>query len=271
MSIMRSLIYVDVAKEQYRVKLNHWLYATHVHESISQFRPYVSQYAFYNALPVPKGGEAFGTVRMQLTEHYWQEDPLDASMAIKVFTETFPTDVLIWQGNMPETAADMNFEGDNARATKMEDCNPFVFAFLPMNWEEDFKGTGRTLSDGPNYRWNFAIHYPEGVDMETGDAWFHEAFAPAFAAMPEVTRMVSSKIKKEVNGCPMDRVVEIWFEGPDQWYAAIEAAKQIEKPAWAQTDAFPYLTPYQNIMGIFVADNISSDNLNNYRGFITMR
>ena len=49
------------------------------------------------------------------------------------------------------------------------------------------------------------------------------------------------------------------------------AAAKIQKPAWAQTDAFPYLTPYQNIMGGFVTDYVTSDNLVSYHGYITMR
>ena len=53
--IMRSIIYVDCAKEEYRIKLHYWLYHTHVPESISQFQPYVSKYAFYECLPVPDG------------------------------------------------------------------------------------------------------------------------------------------------------------------------------------------------------------------------
>lgn len=268
---MRSLIYVDVAKEQYRVKLNHWLYSTHVQESISQFRPYVSQYAFYNALPVPPEGERFGTVKFQLTEHYWQVNPLSEEMSVKVFTETFPTEVLIWQGNLPEEAASMNFEGDDARATKVSDCNPFVFAFLPVCWEEDLKGAGRTPTDAPNYRWNFAIHYPDGISVEEGDKWLREEVIPVFQEMDETNRMVTSRIIKEVNGCPMDRVMEIWFEGPDQWCSAMKKAEKIKKPSWAQTDVFPYLTPYQNIMGIFVADYISSDNYHAYHGYVTMR
>ena len=89
--------------------------------------------------------------------------------------------------------------------------------------------------------------------------------------MPEVTRMVSSKIIKDINGCPMDRMVEIWFDGPEEWATAMEAAKKIAKPAWAQTDTFPYLTPYQNIMGGFVTDYVTSDNLTSYHGYITMR
>ena len=40
---MRSLIYVDVVKEDYRHKLKHWLHRYHIADSISQFGPYVNQ------------------------------------------------------------------------------------------------------------------------------------------------------------------------------------------------------------------------------------
>ena len=39
---VRSLIYVDLAHEDYRIKLENWLYRYHVPDSISQFGPYVS-------------------------------------------------------------------------------------------------------------------------------------------------------------------------------------------------------------------------------------
>ncbi|NTV90592.1 MAG: acetyl-CoA hydrolase, partial [Clostridiales bacterium] len=73
---MRSLIYVDCCKEEYRHRLKHWLHRYHITDSISQFGPYVSKYAFYGALPVPPEGERFGTCRMQLTEHYWMINPM---------------------------------------------------------------------------------------------------------------------------------------------------------------------------------------------------
>ena len=43
---MRSLIYVDCVSEDYRPKLQRWLYKVHVPDSISQFEPYVTKYAF---------------------------------------------------------------------------------------------------------------------------------------------------------------------------------------------------------------------------------
>ena len=68
---MRSVIYVDCVREEYRHRLQHWLYAVHVPDSISKFTPYCTKYAFYNALPTPPEGDRFGTRRMQMTEHYW--------------------------------------------------------------------------------------------------------------------------------------------------------------------------------------------------------
>lgn len=55
---MRSVIYVDVCREEYRHRLQHWLYGHHIQDSISNFGPYVTKYAFYNALPVPPEGGA---------------------------------------------------------------------------------------------------------------------------------------------------------------------------------------------------------------------
>ena len=45
----------------------------------------------------------------------------------------------------------------------------------------------------------------------------------------------------------------------------------IAKPEWAQQDKFPYLKPQFNIASMFLGDRATSDNLSQYRGFITMR
>lgn len=52
---MRSFIYVDVVREEYRHKLHHWLYYHHIPESIGQFEPYCTKYTFFDALPTPPG------------------------------------------------------------------------------------------------------------------------------------------------------------------------------------------------------------------------
>ena len=150
-NLMRSLIYVGLAKEEYRPKLEEWLYKYHVPESISKFTPYCIKYAFYQAYPTPPDGERFGVRKMQLTEHYWLVDEHLPEMANNIYNEYMPMDVLRWQGCIPDVntaATHANAEtGDAGRAVGGGDFPPFIFAFVPINWEEDFKGAGRTPED----------------------------------------------------------------------------------------------------------------------------
>ncbi len=278
---MRSLIYVNCAKEDYRPNLTRWLYKTHVPDSISQFEPYVTKYAFYPSFPTPPEGDRFGYCKMQLTEHHWLVSDLDPRLEIKAVAETFPPEVLLWQGNItegmlaamkgqaPEDGGDV---GNEARKTSGGEGNPFIFCFLPMWWEEDIKGKGRNIEDGANYRWNFSIGFPEGVDKAEGKKWFREEVLPIFINAPEVTRILHSEVKKDINGCAMDDVYEIWFGCESEWYkVAVEGTKDLAKPAWAQQDQFPFLKPYHNIIGVCVADFTMSNNLKNYHGYLPMR
>lgn len=274
-NIMRSLIYVGLAKEEYRPKLEEWLYKYHVPESISKFTPYCSKYAFYQCYPTPPEGDRFGHRKMQLTEHYWLVDEHLPEMANNIFNEFMPMDVLRWQGCIPDVgpATQNAATGDAGRAVGGGDMPPFIFAFVPINWEEDFKGAGITPEDGPNYRWQFLIQYPDGVSKEEGEKWVHDEVVPYFVKCPLVRRFVSSKVKINY-GAPsaqFDRVVELWFEGPEEWYKAAVEDVSIQRPAWAQQDKFPYLKPQHNIASIFCGDRATSDNLVQYHGYITMR
>lgn len=271
---MRSVIYVDCVREEYRHRLQRWLYAVHVPDSIGKFTPYCTKYAFYNALPTPPEGERFGTRRMQMTEHYWMVNEMTPEMSVNAFTERMPVEVLRWQGMIPDDGADLshaaNMDGDAHRSSGGDNgCPPFVFAHVPMNWEEDYKGKGRTIDDGPNYRWQFVLRWP---CEKTGEKWFQEVFVPYFQNRPEVTRFLSSKIYHDVVGCQFHRLVELWFDGPEEWYtAAVEGTKSLEKPEWAQQEQFPFLKSNYNIVGMFLSDMAASDNLTQYRGYITMR
>lgn len=175
---------------------------------------------------------------------------------------------------LPENAKEDGFmaDGEAARASGGDNgCPPFIFAFLPIFWEQDLKGAGRTMVDGPNYRWQFLVSYPEG-HKEDGDQWMMNEVLPAFAAMPEVTRMMTSKVKKEINNCHMDRCVEMWFDGPEEWYhCAVENAAAFKKPEWAEYDRFPYLRPQFQFASLFLTDIATSDNLKQYRGYLPMR
>ena len=272
---MRSVIYADCVREEYRHRLQHWLYAVHVPDSISKFAPYCNKYTFYNALPVPPEGERFGTRRMQMTEHYWMVNELTPEMSVNVFTERMPVEVLRWQGLIPDDGTDLshakNMDGDAHRASGGGDTGmpPFVFAHVPINWQEEYKGKGRTIDDGPNYRWQFVLQWP---DEEAGEKWFKEVFVPHFQNCGRVNRFVSSRIYQDVAGCRFHRLVEMWFDGPEEWYAsAVQGTKDLEKPSWAQQEQFPFLKSNYNIVGMFLSDMATSDNLTQYRGYITMR
>lgn len=275
---LRSLIYVGLAKEEYRPKLMNWTYRHHVPDSISKFVPYCNKYAFYQCYPTPPEGDRFGHRKFQLTEHYWTIDEHCEEMANNIFTEYMPMDVLKWQGCIPDDddpATHNNAEsGDAGRAAGGGDFPPFVFAFIPLNWQEDFKGKGRTVEDGPNYRWQFLIQYPDGVSNEEGDKWFYEEVVPYFQNCPEVNRFVSSKVVVNY-GAPQaqyHRCCELWFDGEEEWYkACVENADKIAKPEWAEQEKFPYLKPQFNIVSIFTGDMATLDAYTQYHGYITMR
>ena len=206
-----------------------------------------------------------------MTEHYWMVNEISPEMSVNAFAERMPLDVLRWQGMVPDvdTLPAVNLDGDAARASGGGDMPPFVFAHVPINWENDYKGKGRTVDDGPNYRWQFVVQWP---DAEAGEKWFNEVFVPYFQNRPEVNRFVSSKIYPDVVGCQFNRLVEMWFDGPEEWYtAAVEGTKDMPKPEWAQQEQFPFLKSNFNIVGMFLSDMAASDNLTQYRGYLQMR
>lgn len=216
-----------------------------------------------------------------MTEHYWMVNEMTPEMSVNAFTERMPVEVLRWQGMIPDDGTDLsheaNMDGDTHRASGGDNgCPPFVFAHVPINWAEDYKGKGRTIDDGPNYRWQFVLRWP---CEKTGEKWFQEVFVPYFQNRPEVNRFVSSKIYHDVVGCQFNRLVEMWFDGPDEWYAAaVEGTKNMPQPDWAKEAPaeapqaqFPFLKPNFNIVSMFLSDMAASDNLTQYRGYITMR
>lgn len=176
---------------------------------------------------------------MQLTEHYWNVNPMENLTIHKAFAETFDIDVLRWQGHAPKSPEGMN-TGDDARASGGDDVPPFIFAFVPMWWEDDIKGEHRMLSDGPNYRWQFMVRYPDEISFDDGEKWMMNEVLPCFREQKEVNRMLSSRVLQSVNNCTFHRVVEMWFDGPEEWQTVIEKVSAlINKPSWAQTEKFP--------------------------------
>lgn len=278
---MRSLIYADCVNEKYRVEMENWLLTVHMPESISQFEPYVTKYAYYSALPVPPSGKRFGVMNMQLTEHYWLFNPYSPELKIKTFGESMDVDAFKGQGMLPdddritnETMAQVMSDADAIRDNTADIPlqNPFIAVFLPISWQEEYKGSMRTMSQGPNYRWQFLINFPDTCSEAEADRWLKEEVFPYFAAAPEVRRILSSKVRKDVNGTPFDRAVEIWFANEDEWEkVAAEGTKGFKKPTWATEDIFPFLKPKFEFASIMLGDYATRNNLHDYHGPVAMR
>jgi hypothetical protein len=248
---MRSMIFNnvnDVVNDTH--KAYYHLFRYHVPESISQFFPYVNRYSFYRALPTPTDPKKFGVYNFLMTEHYWT---INAYLERHISTFNFY--------NNPEFKEIM---GQNPGGL------PLVFVFLPIFWEEEFKGGERTFLDGPNYRWTTVLRYPDGVSEADGDKWLFETAIPKLAARPEVTRILTSKLIKTALPTPFYRSLELWFNDAKGWRSAIENT-QYPKPSWAQTEVFPYLKPFEQFSSMFLMDKADTENLSDYSGYITAR
>jgi Chalcone isomerase N-terminal domain len=267
---MRSAIIVSVRDDSDLPVAYRWLYKHHIADAISQFAPYVTKYCTYRALPLPSGAEDFGSYNFIMTEHYWLINPFEtmgtATPRGLAFTEFFT------QSYMEATRQPV---GHGLRPSHWmgtrEGYHPTVFAFLPMFWEDDFKGT-RTVEDGPNFRWLTSFAYPQGVSCAEGDEWYKTQFAPAVCALPQVTRFFSSRVLDHPRVSPFHRFSEIWFENSREWEAAmVDLKDSVPKPPWATYEMFPYFEPYKDFVGVFLLDRPESDHLQQYRGYVTTR
>ncbi len=232
-NLMRSFIFVSVKSDADLPDAYRWLYKEHVADSISQFAPYVTRYATYRALPVPKNGDDFGTYNWIMTEHYWLINPFNTSKTAApngiAFGEAYDKHYL----EITNQPTDQGLRPDQWVGSK-DGYHPTVFAFAPVFWEDDFKGSDRTVDDGANYRWLIIFKYPKGVSQAEGDKWFKTEFAPAVAALPEVNREISSRVLPTPHTSPFQRVAEIWFNSRREWETAMaKLEKTVKKPSWA--------------------------------------
>ncbi|MCF8094936.1 MAG: hypothetical protein K9J79_06195 [Desulfobacteraceae bacterium] len=269
--LMRSIIMNCVRDDSDLPAAYRWLYKYHVPDSISQFAPYVTKYCTYRALPTPPAGVDFGTYNWIMTEHYWLINPFKniASNMPRglAFSEYWPSDFL----EITNQPTDNDPRERRWRGSR-DGYHPIVFCFLPLFWENDFKGSERTIEDGPNFRWLTVFKYPEGVSREEGDDWFINQLAPQLVELPQLNRFMSSAVLEDPATSPFVRVAELWFDNSRQWYKAIvENKEKFTKPPWAKWDQFPYLEPYKDFTGIFLLDRPESDHLTQYRGYITTR
>ena len=144
---------------------------------------------------------------------------------------------------MPDTdeTPHENLDGDVGRSIGGDNgARPSSSPMCPSPGRRDFGGKGRMVCDGPNYRWQFVIQYPDGVSEEEGERWFHEEIVPTSRPGRRSTASLSSRIYHDVVGCTFHRLVELWFDGPEEWYqAAVEGAKALPSPSGRSRSASP--------------------------------
>ncbi len=268
--LSRSYIFVTVRDDSDLPQAYRWLEKDHVDDSISQFGPYVTRYVTFRALPLPTGAEDFGAYKWIMTEHWWLVNPFNTS------STTSPNGVAFgerYDRNYMEITRQPTDQGLRPEkwVGSRNGYHPTVFAFAPPFWEDDYKGSDRTIKDGANYRWLTIFKYPDGVSREEGDRWFQTVLAPEIAKLPQVNRFMSSRTLDKPSGGPFQRVAEIWFNNSKDWQAAMETLKtKVAKPAWAKYDRFPYLEPYKDFTSEFLLDTPEQDHFVN-RGYTTSR
>ena len=268
----RAFLFNDYKDESYLPYLYRWLYRDHVTDSIAQFGPYCTSYSTYRALPMPPDGEDYGTYRWIMTEHHYLLDPDDYAGedgVVHAFGEVWDEEFLE-ATNQPRG----NDLRDRTWRGSRDGYHPIVIGRAPLFWERDLKGRGRTVNDGPNYRWMIVFKYPEGVSADEGDDWFLNQLAPQLVALPQLNRFLTSRcrISKTGPNSPWVRLAELWFDDSNAWHDAIvKNADKFVKPKWAKWDKFPYLEPYVDFTGEFLLDMPEQDFLRQFRGYYTTR
>jgi hypothetical protein len=249
-------------------KAHRWLYKDYVPNAIAQIEPFCRKYANYHALPVPRDGDAYGSYNFMLSEQSLLLDPENLAGQDGMttsFANVYPDDYEEFTRQPKYAAKESIWQGTR------DGYHPIVNVTAPIFWQNDLKGSRRTINDGANYRWFIVHKYPQGVSREEGDDWFFHQLAPQLVELKQVTRFITSAALPNSNG-PWSRVTELWFEGCNDWHDAIvKNAPAFAKPAWAKYQQFPYLAPFEDFIGIFLLDRPNMDLLKQYRGYIPAR
>lgn len=265
---MRSVIMVSIRDDSDLPAAYRWLYKHHVSDSISQFAPYVTKYSTYRALPLSIRAQEVGAYNFIMTEHYWLTDPFCSSDIPKgvAFSEFFSDEYM----QITRQPTGMGLRPTQWLGSR-DGYHPTVFIFLPLFWEYEGKGP-RSIEDGPNYRWQLAIKYPETISRDEGDEWFFSTFLPAVEALPCVTRTLSSRALDSPKKSPFHRLCEIWMENSREWEEVFShLTATLTPPHWATYDTFPFFEPYKDCVSVFLLDRPESDHLNQFNGYCTTR
>ncbi len=261
--MLRSYLLVNlIDPDEYLPEMERWLYRDHAPDTLSQLAPILDRYVTYRAVPEPKGSSKFCVYNWRMTEHWWKEIPFHGVMEHgSALSE-------IWAKNYHKAVGLP--QGEAARTAKWEAKAP-AFIFVTPRINNDFKGNGLTLNDGPFLRWVTVFKYPEGVSVQEGDDWYLNIHAKEVAEQPELKRFFSfSAIEPSSMVGPFKRVSELWYANGNAWRkAVVESNRKYTQPAWAKYDQYPFLEPGVDFVSIFLLERPECDFLRDYRGYLT--
>lgn len=251
--LIRGFVFLHLPDWNDLPVMERWYHRCHAPDVAMQ-APWMQRYLSFNAVnPPPQGAEEFGFMNhrvhetLQLAGDHYSENRKPSARPIPAYTDA----AMVWTTGQPD---------------------------------QDFKGASACAFEKPILRWITAISYPENIGQEEGDDWYINTFAPELAQLPKITRFYSYKaIKREPvpqenpenPHIPMfrsremlspllmtewNRVSEIWVESANDWTETfITNSPKFTKPAWAETETFPFLVPHKGFISSFLLERPTED------------
>jgi hypothetical protein len=245
--MIRSLVLHDINPSNIAA-MERWYYKDHSAEIARRYGPWMQRHESWMPVHTPIDAQEYGWFNWRLTQVYWRE--------------------------LPETGA----KGEYAFTPPPYWFDRIINCFIPAQCTDDFKGSQLLNFEKYVLRWVQFIQFPEGVDKEEADRWYVDIFAKEACRHDKMYRFFSSKTIKGLGRLPgvwrecdkvflksgkalqWDRVSEMWFENFDDWRDFVKTnPPTYTAPKWAKTDAFPFLTPYEDFVSTVVLEQPNND------------
>ena len=247
--------------------LERWYHRDHSPEIARRYGPWLERHESYIPLDVPADARAFGFYNWRVTECFWRELPKPGPQGALSFTPP-----PVW-------------------FSRVATC------LVPPQPTEDFLGFDCIPSEKVGLRWYILLRYPTGVPWEEGERWFLDVFAPEVARQPTLYRFFSYQVLRgggasdggqgpgvhELGLLPgtwrpgdggpaetrWDRVLELWYETFSDWRASIiQQPPRYTVPAWATSDIFPFVRPYEDFVSSFILERPNDEFLRDLRSYL---
>lgn len=252
--MIRSIVVHDIPIDHV-AGMERWYFRDHAPEIARRYGPWLTRHESFLPVDAPADARAYGFFNWRVTDGWWRELPLAGPRGTFSFTVPPVT---------PTVAT----------------------CFIPAQPTEDFLGWENQPHERDVLRWFILMRYPEGVSRADGDAWFLNVHAPEVARQPGLHRFFSYRVIDEHAPLPgtwpshaiedvkrtllphWDRVVELWYEGFDDWRrAVISEPPAYTPPPWANSGRYPFLEPRKEFVSSFLLERPTDEFLRDSRGY----